>query len=157
MTELLPVRSEIDDAFDHALSEANAWRGRCVNLFARGEFAIGTVLAMRSAPGATLPMLVSQKIKQLISVVTDADGVAAAELADFASLLDTRTALTHGCAKVWIDRLKDWRVSFKWRSGGSILNPYKELSFTSAESSEFQRRLHASVQRLEQALSKTQT
>jgi hypothetical protein len=156
VTKHVSIESELQSAFNNATAEVNQWRGRCINLFANGERIVGDALAKRNPVGTKLPMLVSQKVKQLASDLTGSDPALLEHLNDFGALLVTRSALTHGVATVWLDRSKSWRVVLQWVSIRASVRKHEEQAFTRSEAESFRRALQSVVQRLEQALSKLQ-
>jgi len=93
------------DAHRRAIDQANCWRGRCVNYFARGELVIGEALATSSAK--PLPMLLSQRIARLIDLVNDRPKELAA-LDQFQSLASDRNSIVHGAGKVFVDSEGKW-------------------------------------------------
>jgi hypothetical protein len=89
-----------------AVERANAWRGRCVNLFARGEAVIGHALVASTA-GRPLPMLLSQRISRLRkSAAVGANQELA--LDEFSALASERNAIVHGTGKVFVERSGRW-------------------------------------------------
>ena len=146
MTNATPVKSQIDEALDKAVNEANRWRGRCINLFARGEQCIMNALANALPDDAPIPMLISQKIKRL-AALCESDPEQLALLDAFAALLPTRNALTHGSGRVFIDR-SGWLLLLTFQSRRTEMNE----QVTDSQAEAVRKQLHATVQRLERGL-----
>ena len=142
MTDCAPIKSHLRTALAAATDEANQWRGRCVNLFACAEVAIGTGLAARE-PGKKLPMLISQKAQRLSKCV-ESDAARKA-LGDFAVLLADRTALTHGAGRLWVSDGGNWLLTLDW----STSKGPERRTFSSKEAETFHSRLRALVRSLE--------
>jgi hypothetical protein len=129
-----------------ATEAANAWRGRCVNLFARGELAISAAL-LETDPAAKVPRLLGQRLQLLRDAKK---GLAAiTHLENFAALLGERTALTHGSCKPWAGS-GGWMLTLEWYSGIQR----ERRMFTERETEEFHRQLRTAVHRMESALRK---
>jgi len=130
-----------------AVERANCWRGRCVNLFARGERVISQAL-LASPQGAKLPMLNSQRLDRLSKASVDKPRLSKA-LAEFGELADVRNIIVHGESRVYIDVNEQWLLRFECigRTGAS------QRSIDQAEGEKLVRQIHKSVQRLEGLLS----
>ena len=101
----------LSEAHRAATERANAWRGRCVNQFARGELIVGEALLAQSAI-KTLPMLLSQRIARLSSLVKDAPKKVDA-LEAFSGLSDLRNAIVHGSGTIFIDGEGNWLITLR--------------------------------------------
>lgn len=116
-TSAIPAGS--NDQWLHALNAANAWRGRCLDLFARSEAAVSEtllVMANRSSNGtvAKLPHLVGHRFEELATLIGPtgvfaAEGNAsAAALSAFRPHEGLRASLAHGVGKVVLDQQGNW-------------------------------------------------
>ena len=99
------------DAHRRAIEQANCWRGRCVNHFARGEMVIGIAL-LEHASAKPLPMLLSQRIARLIVLVKDQPKKMAA-LEQFQRQANDRNSIVHGAGKVFVDAEGRWLLSLE--------------------------------------------
>ena len=149
MTIASPLKSVREDALDDAVLKACAWRGRCINLFARAEAAVTE--GMRQVGLEVRPAM---GLRQRIRTFSDsAPDKLRERLAALDDLLATRNALTHGCQEVGIQR-DGWLLVLVHDNGAGRV----QLAFTEAEAEQFRHDLHRAVQRLEQApRSKPQT
>lgn len=141
----ISAQAVISVALRDAIDAANGWRGRCVNLFARAERALGEAL-LSFEPGKKPPMLASQKADRLQKL--HAPDSAASILDEFARLLVDRAPLAHGVGKVWIDDTKSWLLRLDWLSG----TDWRQRAFTADEAKAFHAQLRAVVQQLERVL-----
>ena len=148
MTDCTPIESGLGIALSMATEEANGWRGRCVNLFARAEFAVGGALLERQ-PAARMPMLVGQKVQRLSDDLNSPE--IRKRLDEFAALLADRTALTHGRGKPWVDKSGSWLLTLEWVSNKGL----ERRVFTAKEAMAFHQQLRTAVQRVEAALKST--
>lgn len=145
MTDCTPISSELRTSLAKATDSANQWRGRCINLFARAEWAIGTTLATKES-GKKPPMLVSQKAKRVAAHLTSTETCQC--LDEFVAFLADRTALTHGTGKLWVDEGGSWLLTLEWAGG---TGPVRRV-FASIEAEAFHKELRTVVQRLERRL-----
>ncbi|AZO59682.1 hypothetical protein EJ078_10875 [Mesorhizobium sp. M1A.F.Ca.IN.022.06.1.1] len=101
------------------MTAANAWRGRCLDLFARSEAAVSEtllVLANSSRHGAVvkLPHLVGQRFEELATLIGPTGAFASEGKASAAALLafrpheGLRASLAHGVGKVVLDQQGGW-------------------------------------------------
>ena len=107
--------------FEAAWDAAAAWRGRCLDVFARREAAVTEallVLAAVDGPGASLklPHLVGQRYDALSNAI-GADGAFADEgkaaveaLAGFRKHDAFRTQISHGVFTVTLDHRGQWHL-----------------------------------------------
>jgi len=110
----------VDNAdWPRALAAANAWRGRCLDIFARSEAAVSeTLLALANVSErgivVKLPHLVGQRFEELANLTGPAGAFAlegkasAAALSTFRAHEDLRTSLCHGVGKVTLDQQGGW-------------------------------------------------
>ena len=107
--------------FDAASEGVNAWRGRCLDAFARAEAAITECLVFLSDPAETgktvrMPHLVGQRMEALslalAAIGTPGPDVVHAQAA-LTALRDhdgLRTMLCHGVGNITLDRNGRWTV-----------------------------------------------
>ncbi|TIP06451.1 MAG: hypothetical protein E5X72_01665 [Mesorhizobium sp.] len=112
-----PVAS--NDQWPIALTAANAWRGRCLDIFARSEAGVSETLLMlanmsRQGGIVKLPHLVGQRFEELAVLIGPtgafaSEGTAtAAALSAFRQHEHLRSSLAHGVGKVVLDRQGNW-------------------------------------------------
>jgi hypothetical protein len=111
MTAHVPIELSLAQAHSTAVEKANAWRGRCVNLFAQGEMIIAQALKAME-PDRKLPMLLSQKIDRLQKRTAGDENIESA-LDAFASLADLRNAVVHGDGQVFVGRAGEWLLELE--------------------------------------------
>ena len=93
------VIATIEEAHRKAIEEANQWRGRMINLYARAENQIGRALASKA--NGRLPMLFSQKISQLKKLIVG-DAKLRGIVEQLEVRLGERNSLVHGVGSVWV-------------------------------------------------------
>ncbi len=108
------------EPFDAARDEVNAWRGRCLDAFARAEEAVTETLLVLADTGRgkaiRLQHLVGQRFDELTTALGEGgafagvDKAAALALAAFREHDDLRAFLCHGVAKVTLDKHGCWMV-----------------------------------------------
>ena len=100
-----------DLKFRHAIDDANRWRGRMVNLFARGELIIAQRL--QAGPNAKpLPLLTSQRITRLTTLV-EGNKRQSDALRIFGDLAKDRNSIVHGSGKIHLDRDGKWLLTLE--------------------------------------------
>lgn len=146
MTALGEIPLLLHEAHRRAIDDANRWRGKCVNHFARGELLIGKALAARD-DSKPLPMLLSQRISRLSAMLGDQPKATVA-LDQFQQLSSHRNAVVHGSGKVFVDVEGKWLLTLELldRSGASRLQLVKD------EAEAHAKLLKATVDRLSAAL-----
>jgi len=102
-------------AFNVATAALNGWRGRCLAYFASAEAAVSEALIgfAEGDPASPLPHLVGQRYDTLTTILTargETDAVIALQALRAHDGL--RTALSHGVAKVTLDRNGEWLAVF---------------------------------------------
>ena len=120
MNAITPIAAATDpESWSAANTAAHAWRGRCLDSFARAEAAVSETLVVLAAvpkrgEGVALPLLVGQRFEALAAAV-GADGPFTAEgktvakaLAKFREQESLRVLLCHGVAKVALDQKGRW-------------------------------------------------
>jgi len=117
----------LKDAHHQAIEQVNAWRGRCVNLFARGENIIGKALLAQPDP-KSMPMLLSQRNKRLTAIV-DGDTKKTAALEAFQLIASRRNAIVHGNGKVYVAPCGHWLLRLEMIDRSGVVTEH----FTKAE------------------------
>lgn len=163
VTEQVPIRPAETIAWASVHEAVNAWRGRCLNAFARAEQAVTEALDRLSrdaARGATvkLPHLVGQRFEALASAISEDGafgkdaGPARKALEAFRAHDAVRPLLCHGLGKISVDQsgrrtLVIRMTTFKGRRA--------ERSMSVSEEGEARRladQIHADAQRLQSRL-----
>ncbi|RVD55402.1 hypothetical protein EN828_25225 [Mesorhizobium sp. M2D.F.Ca.ET.185.01.1.1] len=120
-TETAAISAFSNDQWLHAVTAVNAWRGRCLDLFARSEAAVSeTLLVMantsRGGAVAKLPHLVGHRFEELATLIGPTGAFASEGKASAAALLafrpheSLRASLAHGVGKVVLDQQGNWLV-----------------------------------------------
>lgn len=122
MNAVSPIEAALPRApFEAAREAAAAWRGRCLDAFARSEAAVTETLLVLAAVGERtpvlkLPHLVGQRYDALANAVS-ATGAFASEgkpavmpIADFRKHDALRTQLSHGILTVTLDHIGQWHL-----------------------------------------------
>ena len=106
---------------DLAADEINGWRGRCLDLFARGERTIDLALetALTGAPGLAMKHLAGHRLADLAKLVSEEKTATEKQKQSLQSSLDSwlasntkRAFLAHGVTTVLLDRHGDWHAQF---------------------------------------------
>ena len=111
MNAHVDIASPLKDAHRQAIDEANRWRGRCVNLIARGELIIGQAL-LKELGGKKMPLLFGQRIAGLAELVKSQPKQAKA-LEDFKLQAGDRNFIVHGVGKVFVDSHGQWLLTLE--------------------------------------------
>jgi hypothetical protein len=125
MSVELPISPSLDQAYRAAVDDVNRWRGRCVELYARIERAIGETLlsvAESKQPAKRPPEMFGPRLKALRALVGP-DGEhrnsdLAERLAAFDSDVNHRNLIVHASGRVSIDAKNNWLWSYRFDSGG---------------------------------------
>lgn len=104
------------DSWPEAIAKANAWRGRCINSFARAETAVSeTLLILDDGSGVGLQHLIGQRFEAIEKALLS--GEYGSEhpklpkvLAAFRQHDSLRPFLCHGVGKVTLDRAGEWQI-----------------------------------------------
>lgn len=135
--------------FEIAAGEIEGWRGRCLNIFSRGEHAVAAALQVARAqdPKVRIQHLAGQRLTELQRVSELGAGTErqkaglASALASWKECDERRPCLSHGMTTVLLDRNGEWHVQFDmtvWRAN----QPYPEkLSWSKNEAVAFEARL----------------
>lgn len=106
--------------YETARAEIDCWRGRLMEIFARGEIAIAQALVCAAANGrkVRLPHLAGQRLEELTGLSltelsTKSQSAALTSALDGWSQIEARRPfLAHGTSSVWIDGNGGWAVVF---------------------------------------------
>lgn len=153
------------DAVDWAsVHEAvNAWRGRCLNAFARAEHAVTEALDRLSqdpAHGAEvkLPHLVGQRFEALAAMIGD-DGPFAREgaaafktLTAFRAHDAVRAPLCHGVGKISVDQANRWTLIIRMTSFKAKRAERTMIVWEEDDARRLGDQIHADAQRLQAKL-----
>lgn len=145
---------------DLAKAEIDAWRGRCMNIFARGEKAVTDSLLTASGGTAVprLDPLAGQRLNSLEKLVEAheatkpqkgalLDAIAAWRLHD-----EKRPLLSHGVATELMDRHGVWHVQLDFIAVQKGVGVPNRATFGKGEAETFEKSLHAAFTRLSQQL-----
>lgn len=95
-------------------NEINAWRGECLNVFARGESAVGE--ALQASEPTKLPHLAGQRLAMLQAKIKDYSATKKQEQAlgtaitEWIHVEERRPYLAHGVTTQFIDTRDRWAV-----------------------------------------------
>ena len=102
----------LDEAHRRATADANQWRGRLINHYAKAEARVSDALH-RIEPDRAPPLLLSQKISRLKKL--SADPTLIEQLATLEGRLAERNLLVHGEGKIWVDPNGEWLLQLRQR------------------------------------------
>lgn len=118
LTNIVPALPP--ELFDAAREQVNAWRGRCLEAFARAEEAVTEALLVMAETergnAIRLQHLVGQRFDELTTALAEGGAfageskAATGALATFRQHDDLRAFLCHGVAKVTLDKHGRWTV-----------------------------------------------
>lgn len=116
--EVTTVPTADDDQWCRARMAANAWRGYCLDIFARSEASVSETLLVlantsKGADVVKLPHLVGQRFEGLANLIGptgafSSEGKASAALSAFRVHESLRVSLCHGVGKVALDQRGGW-------------------------------------------------
>ncbi len=144
-------------------SEVNAWRGACIQSFARAEAAVTETLLVLGRSGqrgttVRLRHLVGQRLDDLAKAIGP-DGAFAAEgaaahavLARFRTHEALRAHLAHDVARIAVERNGTWVVVFRHLSIRSGRPERATVAFEQSGAAETAAELKRDIQQLESAL-----
>lgn len=146
MTAIVEIEPTLQSVHRAATEEANAWRGRCIGLFGRGEDAISQFLVLNDR-GRKLPVLLGKRLERL-SEILDGRTQALNAVSGFCQLINLRNALAHGNPRIYVDQKGRWllHMEFADREGR------QKRSIRQEEGETICQEVHAAVQRLEDRL-----
>ena len=121
MKAVTPIKALPKEPFEIARDAANAWRGRCLDLFTRCEAAVTETLLVLAAnctgPGSVKrPHLLGQRYDALADAIgsggpfQSSAGSAAGSLDQLKQLDSLRTHLAHGVFTVTLDHTGTWHL-----------------------------------------------
>jgi hypothetical protein len=145
------------------ISEVNAWRGACLQAFARAEAAVSETLLFLSGVGergttVQLRHLVGQRLEDLAQALGTegafkTEGNAAPEaLENFRKFEGLRVHLAHDVARIAVERNGCWVVVFRHLSVRSRIAQRSTIAFEQDEAVQTLSDLKRKVQQLETAL-----
>lgn len=142
------------DCWSEANAAVNAWRGRCIDVFARAEASVSeTMLVYAGAASSRFPHLVGQRFEALFKVINDEGNSKAVEaLAAFRLHDPLRSFLCHGVGKVTLDRDGDWQVVIRLLTFRTGVAERKVLVVDQVEAGPIAASLHKDWQRLDARL-----
>ncbi|RWD01431.1 MAG: hypothetical protein EOS58_25495 [Mesorhizobium sp.] len=158
-TETTAIPAVNNDQWLNALTAVNAWRGRCLDIFARSEAAVSEtllVLADSSRQGAVvkLPHLVGQRFEELATLIGPDGAFAPEGRASAAALLafrpheSLRASLAHGVGKVAVDRQGNWLLVLRTLAFRSKQPQRSVLVLEQSEAEEMVKSLQTTGRRL---------
>jgi hypothetical protein len=141
---------------DLAKAEIDAWRGRCLNIFARAEKAITETLALLRETDPTLPFepLAGQRFNTLdkIALRCPATGAQQKGLQDaliaWRELDVLRPFFSHGIVTEMIGRTGQWHIQLDFIAVKKGQCQPQRLNWSNAEALEFEERLYGTFKRL---------
>jgi hypothetical protein len=143
----------------------NAWRGRCLNAFARAEYAVTEALDRLSQDaehGASvrLPHLVGQRFEALAAAIgpegafAQGSEQACAALAAFREHDAVRAPLCHGLGKITIDQSGRWTLVIRMTAFKSRRAERSTFIWEEDEAKAVADRIHSDAQRLQSRLAR---
>lgn len=141
---------------DLAKAEIDGWRGRCINIFSRGEKAVTDCLTAAS-DGKTpvrLEPLAGQRLNSLEKLVGATEATKAQKDALIASITawrlhdEKRPIFSHGVAIELLDRLGSWHVQFDFVAVSKAAAVPCRTTFSKAEAESFEKSLHEAYTKL---------
>jgi hypothetical protein len=126
-----------------AVDDASAWRGRCINLFARAERVVAVAISTNKKSAKT------QLFGKRLGLLADAmagDPSILAMIESLQSLVETRNTIVHCEGHVFVDLKGHWILEFEDGSGEA------QLRISKSEAEILRRRIQQSVDRLKSKL-----
>lgn len=141
----------------------NAWRGRCLNAFARAEHAVTEALDRLSqdpvhGANVRLPHLVGQRFEALAVAIGEGGPFASEAGASFKALEAfrlhdaVRTPLCHGMGKISVDQSNRWTLVVRMTSFKGRRTERATFVWEEDEARRLADRIHADAQRLQSRL-----
>ena len=143
----------------------NAWRGRCLNAFARAEYGVSEALDRLSRDGThgasvKLPHLVGQRFEALAAAIGP-EGPFASEGAQAFAALRTfrehdvvRAPLCHGLGKITVDQSGRWTLVVRMTSFKARRAERSTFVWEEDEAKRVADRIHSDAQRLQAKLAR---
>lgn len=132
--------------FEIAQAEIDGWRGRCIDLFSRGEHAVGRALEQAIACGRAVKLrhLAGHRLSDL-SAFAEASGGTAKQVQALREAIEAWTAieadrvfLAHGTRTVLIDKHSAWFVLLEFTAyRGNAAEPRRRI-LTRLEAEQFE-------------------
>ena len=98
-----------------AVDEASAWRGRCINLFARAERVVAVAISANKKSAKT--QLFGKRLGLLADAMADDPSILAV-IESLQSLVETRNTIVHCEGHVFVDLKGHWKIGAAKRSSG---------------------------------------
>ena len=140
MSVELPISPPLDQAHRAAVDDVYRWRGRCVELYARVERAIGeTLLSVTESkqPAKRPPEMFGPRLKALRALVGPDGEHRNSDLADRLAAFDGdfnhRNLIVHASGSVWIDAKNNWLWSYRFDPGGKGQDVVGQIDRSEAE------------------------
>lgn len=135
---------------DLAKAEIDAWRGRCLNVFSRGERAVtdSLLLAHQKSPNLRLEPLAGQRLNTLEKLASEHCATEALRTAIQAAIRgwrlydEERPFFSHGVAIELVDRLSRWHVQVDYIAVQKGVGEPRRRTWSKAEAEGFEKGLH---------------
>lgn len=154
MSAEVPIELTARQAHAAALDDVNRFRGRCVELFARIERAIGDHLSALSATESdfrvSVPHTFGNRVKELRRVLSPdspfGDPKLLKALCALQEQLNRRNLIVHSVSEVWMDASGKWLWLLRFPSGKGA--PDQREFFQRETAAQFERDLASSSRSL---------
>ncbi|MXP40226.1 hypothetical protein GRI75_01030 [Altererythrobacter soli] len=134
---------------DIAASQIDAWRGRCISLFARAESAVGRSLELAAVHGNAVKLrhLGGQRLADLIALTEGCAGTAKqaeslrSALIQWKAVESHRTFFAYGVATALLNKKSHWYVVLDFTAYRGNSPEAERWTLSSQEAEEFEERL----------------
>jgi hypothetical protein len=141
---------------DLAKAEIDAWRGRCINIFSRGEKAVTDCLtaASEGKPPVRLEPLAGQRLNSLERLVGEHEATKAQKDALISAIAtwrlhdEKRPTFSHGVATELLDRHGVWHVQFDFVAVTKAAGLAYRVTYSKSEAEIFEKSLHDAFTKL---------
>lgn len=141
---------------DLAKAEIDAWRGRCLNIFARGEKAVTDCItgALVTSPEFRLEPLAGQRLNTLEKLAEKHSGTEAQKVALSKAIIEwrrndeKRPFFSHGVATELLDRKGLWHLRLDFIAIQKGKSEPRRLTLSKVEAEELEKSLHAAFKTL---------
>jgi hypothetical protein len=142
---------------DLAAAEISGWRGRCLDLFAKGERIIDTVLEAADGGGVPVSMkhLAGQRIADMQKLAAAEKGATEKQrhaglacLEGWQAVHSKRAFFAHGVVTTLIDKQAGWHVQLDFTRYQGKLRDRQRWTISQQEALEFEERLVRELQAL---------
>lgn len=141
---------------DLAKAEIEAWRGRCLNVFARGEKAVtdSLICASTSSCAPRLEPLAGHRLNSLAKLVAAHDAtkpereLLCAAIAEWRRHDEKRPLFSHGVATELLDRHGLWHAQIDFLAVHKGAATPVRATFTKPEAEQFETNLHQAFTKL---------